>query len=103
NAGFTLAVSLQAGYESHGSILPKRGAFFCAARNFILPPLVAVGDQTATNGSLDMLLKSTLVAAGLVMSAATAASAQAFFVGPGPYYGPAHHGPPLYAAPPPCA
>src|SRR5262249_47973879 len=58
--------------------------------------------STATNGSVDMLLKSTLIAAGLVVSAASA-SAQTVVVAPGPYYGPGpgFYGPPVYAAPAP--
>jgi len=48
-----------------------------------------------------MLLKSTLIAAGLVVSAASAASAQTVVVAPGPYYGPGFYGPPVYAAPAP--
>jgi hypothetical protein len=46
-----------------------------------------------------MLLKSTLLAAGLVLSAATAASAQPVVVGPGPYYGSGYYGSPYYGPP----
>ena len=48
-----------------------------------------------------MLLKTTLMAAGLVISAATAASAQPVIVGPGPFYAPPFFGPPFFAAPAP--
>ncbi len=52
-----------------------------------------------------MLLRSTLIAAGLTLAVATAASAQVF-VGPGPFYGspfygPRFYGPPVVVAPAP--
>jgi hypothetical protein len=53
-----------------------------------------------------MLLRSTLIAAGLFLAAATGASAQAVIVEPAPFYGPpfygpGFYGPPVYAAPAP--
>jgi hypothetical protein len=48
-----------------------------------------------------MLFKSAVLAGGLMLSAATAASAQAVVVEPGPFYGPPFFGPPVYAVPAP--
>jgi hypothetical protein len=48
-----------------------------------------------------MLLRSAVLAGGLVLSAATAATAQAVIVEPGPFYGSPFFGPPVYAIPAP--